>query len=150
MPKAGPEPPSAAASLYQDEDSFRKPIENAIAACMQAFEAASERIAGAEARMRAAIDDLASLRAFIDAVESHMRAGSFHELPGFRRGRERLEGFRQLTVGPWRGVFLVDAAGTTVVGLVFSRHPHRLEERLGEIADRYRAGGGADDSSPPG
>ena len=141
--------------LYQDEESFKRPIESAIETCKQAFVAASAKVSGAEVRTRAATEDLESLKAFGDAVEARMRAKSFHDLPGLKRGRERLEGFHQLTVGPWRGVFLVNADGTAVIALVFSKFPHSLESRLDEVVEPYRTKdreedeAGGDSSSGP-
>lgn len=125
--------------VYEDEESFRKPLEAAIESCTRAFTQASRKVRGAEARTRAAIADLKTLEAFIAAVSERMRSRSFHELPGLKRGGERIPGLHSLTVDPWRGVFLVDADETGVVALVFSRAPHALEERFDEIADRYRS-----------
>ena len=122
--------------LYEDEESFRKPLDQAIEACRQAFVAASATVLGAEARVRAALNDFNDLKAFRDAVAVHLRAGSFRDLPGFRR--EGLNGFHHLTVGPWRGVFLVSNDGSEVIGMVFSKYPHHLGGHFVEVAKSYQ------------
>ncbi|MEX2481942.1 MAG: hypothetical protein WD928_13885 [Gammaproteobacteria bacterium] len=134
--------------LYDDEPSFRTPRLQAIEQCRQAFIGASRCVRGAEQRLRAAIDDYAALEALGKEVERRLRESSFHELPGMVDGRERLHGLHYLEQGPWRGVFLVSADGTQVVGLLFSRQPHALDVRLDEIANAYRRRPGrADDDA---
>ena len=113
------------------------PFDAAFNDCVQAAENASLQISGAEARTRAAIDDWKYLKEFERQVELHMRDESFQDLPGLKLGRDRLPDFHRLTVGPWRGIFLIKTDPTQVVGLVFSKLPHHLEQRLNEIADRY-------------
>ena len=124
--------------LQEDERSFTKPFDGALTAAVQAFLVAAATVSGAEARTRAATNELNSLHEFDAAVEAHMRAKSFHDLPGYKRGRERLNGIHHMTVGPWRGVFLVSADGTQVIALVFSKFPHSLENRLDEVVEAYR------------
>jgi hypothetical protein len=133
-----PLPPNLpGAYLYRDKDSFDKPLFEAPESCIAAFYAASSHVKGAEARVRQAIDDLKSLEDFNAALEWRMRTRTFHDLPRLKRGGGKLRGFHQLTVGSWRGVFLVGRDRDNVIALVFSKHPHRLEQRLGEISARY-------------
>ena len=91
-----------------------------------------------EARISAALADLEAMDAFVSEVGRLIGERAFHTLPEFKRGRERLEGFRHLTSGPWRGVFLVSRDGADVAVIVFSRHPHVMEDRLPELFEPYR------------
>ena len=141
------------AHLREDEESFTGPRLRAIADCIAAFKAAAKTVRGAEARTRAALADIDRLREFNEEVARHLEDRSFRDLPGVRRDQYTLDALHQLTVGPWRGVFLVRPDGTEVIALVFSKHPHDLEQRLDEIAGRYRsvsdenaAGGGERDA----
>lgn len=124
-------------SYREDTDSFTLMFDAAVADAFDAFNAAPEPVLGAEARTRAATTDLVSLRAFEKALQVHVRNRSFRELPGMMRGRERLEAYHKLTIGPWRGVFLVRPDGSEAIGVLFSRHPHNVESRLEEIIRRY-------------
>ncbi|TGD64480.1 hypothetical protein EYC08_09360, partial [Tabrizicola sp. WMC-M-20] len=38
-----------------------------------------------------------------------------------------------LTVGPWKGVFLIDPDGVLAIGLVFSKAPHNFLDRVQEL-----------------
>ncbi len=130
-------PDPGSASLHQDEASFKKPLAAAWAESTQAFVDAGRTVAGAERRVRAALRTIATLKRFAAEVERHLRARSFHTLPGLTSKCQRLEGCHQLTVEPWRGVFLVDADGGQVVALLFSKAPHSLDDRLGELVAGY-------------
>jgi hypothetical protein len=128
--------------LHRDEDSFQGPLDRALAACVAQYKLASATVKGAEARVRAALDDLKYLREFIAEVEHRMNTRSFHELPRFLRGGEGIHGLHKLTAGPWRGVFLVGAQESDVVALVFSKQPHDLGSRLNELVSGYQTAGG--------
>jgi hypothetical protein len=145
------EPEAPPGSLYQDDLSFRRPLAEAIAECQRTFVNASTRVAGAEPRVRAAIDALQTLRTFTDAVEHHLRERSFRSLPGVTSAGQRLDAcHHQLNVGPWRGVFLVSADGAQVVALLFSRAPHTLDHRLGELVATHAPKGREGASPRPG
>jgi hypothetical protein len=122
----------------EEKSSFKEPLEAASAACVAGLRAAAKTVKGAEARTRAALDDLESLEQFQIALQTRMRERSFHILPGLRRGRDVIHGAHVLTTGPWRAIFLVDDRETMVVGLIFSKYPHDLERRFDEIAANYR------------
>ena len=126
------------AYLRRVPDSFDRPLDEAIAACNRAFAAAGRTVDGAEERSRIATDDAASLICFIDSVETHVRARTFHSLPVLTWRNDRLDRVHALEVGPWRGIFLVSPDALVVIGLIFSRHPHKMESRLDEIAALYR------------
>ncbi|KPM12508.1 hypothetical protein [Citromicrobium sp. WPS32] len=130
--------PDGGAILYEDEDSFRAQRRQAAEDCVAEFRVASALVDGSEARLRPVIKALRALDAFAKEVERLTAQRGFAALPEFKRGTERFDGYHQLTEAPWRGIFLVSRDGGQVVGLVFSRHPHKLEERLGEIAQGYR------------
>ena len=131
------EPASGHASFREDNESYGKPLRDATAKCKAAFMSAAQKVKGAEAKTQAAIADLRSLREFREQVAAHLDQKSFKNLPGVKRGRERVAALHQLTVGPWRGVFLVRPDGSEVIGLVFSKHPHDLGKRLDEVTRRY-------------
>ncbi|MDE8652826.1 hypothetical protein [Novosphingobium album (ex Liu et al. 2023)] len=126
------------AYYVEDELSFTGPRVQAVVDSVAAFKDASRKVKGAEARLSAVLADLQALDVFAASVGKLIASRGFQDLPGFRRGRERFEGFHALTVGPWRGVFLVSRDGAHVAGIVFSRAPHALEGRLAEIAAAYR------------
>ena len=128
----------ADAYYVEDELSFAVPRQAAIDAAVTAFKEASAKVKAAEARISAALCDLQSLDAFAVRIGELIASREFQTLPGFKRGRERFEGFHALSVGPWRGVFLVSRDGANVAGILFSRDPHALEGRLVEIAAAYR------------
>lgn len=126
------------AYFIEDEASFAVPRREAIAECVNAFGNASKKVKGAEARLNAAIADLEAIDTFGKEVERLIGSRAFLTLPEFKRDGRRVEGFHHLTVGPWRGVFLVDSGGADVAAILFSREPHALESRLGEVMQAYQ------------
>jgi len=124
--------------LVEDPASFTEPRARALADAVAAFGSASRPVKGAEARVHAALSELARLREFSNRVSDLMETGGFAALPELGHDGDRLDGLRHLTVGPWRGVFLVGADPAVVVALLFSRAPHTLADRLDEIARPYR------------
>ena len=133
------------ATLFLDRRSFEEPLDEAFACCRKAFATAVPPVKGAEARTRAILNRLDALKRFIAEVEERTRDASFQALPGFYREGARLRGYHHLTVGPWRGIFLVDDSGLSVLGAVFSKEPHDLGIRLEELAERYRNAGANED-----
>ncbi len=131
-------PAAARTVLYRDKRSFQGPLDEAIRACTETLTTRTNPVRGSEARLRAALDDNEALRRFADAVKTHLRHSTFHDLPPLRKWGRRLQGLHQLTCGPFRGVFLVSRDGAQVVALVFSREPHDYSERLNELAVPYR------------
>lgn len=132
--------------FIEDETSFTTPRQQALVDCVAAFKAAAKPVRGAEARVAAALADLKAIEAFMIEVGRLIEADAFRSLPEFKRGRERFDGYHQLTVAPWRGVFLVSRDGVGIVAMIFSRHPHALERRFEEITAPYAAAAeGADD-----
>lgn len=131
--------PAGGALLVEDETSFAEPRRQAIANAIQAFKDASKQVRGSEARVRAALDDLEALDGFVARIGELLEKRGFQDLPGLIQEGKRLRGFHHLTVGPWRGVFLISNDGGKVIALVFSKVPHALEARLDEIAGRHAA-----------
>ena len=125
------------AVIWEDPTSFTEPYDRALAEIKSAWREASATVNGAEARTNAALRDLKDLKAFVDEVANRLEAASFQELPRVTDRNEPIDGSYALTVGPWRGVFLVSQDGTKVVALAFSKEPHEFEPRLGEIVANY-------------
>lgn len=123
--------------LVRDPRSFQAPLDEAWAASVRAAIAAGVVVHGAEARIRAALDERDALLRFVARIGELLRSEAFIDLPRQRRGTQIVPYCHHLTVGPWRGVFLVDPAGELVVALLFSKAPHRLDERLGELVLQY-------------
>ena len=126
--------------LTEDPLSFAEPRRRAWERCIEAYINAGSPVAGANARVAQAADDLRTLDAFGRELARLTEARAFHDLPQVRNGRERVEGFHSLTIGPWRGIFLVDRGGTGVIAVLFSRHPHDVGARLMEVVSRYHEG----------
>jgi hypothetical protein len=131
-------PHGAGAEFVEDEVSFTAPRLQAIADCIADFRRASEVVKGAEARVKAATDAWKDLEAFMSEIQRLLEGRAFQTLPKLKQGQDRLDGFHHLTIGPWRGIFLVSPDGAYVAGLVFSREPHELGPRLLEVAGAYQ------------
>jgi hypothetical protein len=127
------------ATLVKDEDSYAAAYREALQDCKAAWRAASKPRKGAEARVLKAAQSLRDLKTFVDEVARHVGQGSIGSLTTLRESDAGpwQDMLRQLVVGEWRGIFLLNPAGPDVVGLVFSRHPHELGARVKEIAARY-------------
>lgn len=137
--QSSPSARATGAVLYRDPYSFQKPFEEAIAACTAVLTEAVQKVAGAEAALRGAMNDFKALEAFGKAIEKHIENASFHELPAVRNWMHRIEGMHQLTCGPFRGVFLIGRDANQVTALLFSRKPHDVSKRMIELAAPYRA-----------
>lgn len=121
--------------LVRDAESFQRPLEAAIAAAVAEVHKAADPVAGAEARVRKALDEKADLEAFCARLTQTMRSGAFVDLPRLRDRRWRpLPNCHHLTVGPWRGVFLVKRDENVAIAILFSKAPHDLSRRVGELA----------------
>lgn len=96
------------------------------------------KVAGAEAALRAAMNDFKALDTFTKTVETHIEAASFHNLPVLRKWGRRIPGLHQLTCEPFRGVFLIGDDPQDVTALLFSRKPHDVSTRLNELVVSYR------------
>ena len=125
------------ARLYRDPVSFEAPLNEAIEDCTKVLSREQKKVAGAEARLRQALDDHQALEDFQAAVEDHLRAGTFTDLPPVRTWHRPMKGFHQLNCGPFRGVFLVNREEDQIIALAFSRKPHDLSKRLKELAVPY-------------
>ena len=123
--------------LVRDAESFAAPIDRAIKEAVGAVIAAGKPVRGSEKRVRVALDQKRDLETFVAKTKELLESRGFGDLPRLRRGAQIVSNCHQLTVGPWRGIFLVDPAGDFVVGLLFSKAPHRLDERLDELVLRY-------------
>lgn len=123
--------------LVRDTHSFQAPLEKALEESVSALIAAGVAVHGSEARTRAALDERKALYDFVARISELLRIEGFVDLPRQRRGTQIVPCCHQLNVGPWRGVFLLDPAGELVVALVFSKAPHRLDDRLDELVQKY-------------
>jgi hypothetical protein len=112
------------AIYYEDVECFTQPFEAASDHCTRALGAATRTVKDAERRVAAALNDRKALEKFSKRVAELIRKRDFQSLPTL--GPE-LAGYHQLTVGPWRGVFLVSADGAYVAGMLFTQAPHKLE-----------------------
>lgn len=132
-----PRPAQAPARLRRDPASFDAPLAEARAACLAVLDRPTTQVAGAEARLRTALDDRNALKALNQAVDRHLGDASFHTLPPVRIHGRRIPGFHHLTCGRFRAIFLVGRDPTDVVALLFSRAPHdHMLDRLGELLMR--------------
>lgn len=117
-----------------DIDSFQKPLERAIFESERAVVDAGRTVRGAAARAEQAQRERDHLRQWNERVTNVIKYERFSELPRLREGFRRIPYTHHLTVGPWRGVFLVSEETGIAIGLVFSKEPHDLGDRLGELA----------------
>lgn len=119
--------------LVLDQESFTAPLMEAIAATGAAFVNAGETVRGAARRAEQAMFDQADLRDFQQRVAGLIRDRGFGRLPRLRHQGRPVENCHHLTVGPWRGIFLVAQDGGDAIGLLFSRAPHDVYPRLAEL-----------------
>jgi hypothetical protein len=123
--------------LVRDVESFAEPLDRAIDEAVRAVLAAGNPVRGSENRVARALQEKKDLESFVEATGRHLENRSFAGLPRFRRKGQAIAHCHQLTIGVWRGVFLVDPKGAFVVGLLFSKEPHRLDDRLDELVRRH-------------
>lgn len=122
--------------FYRDRTSFQDPLDAAIQETEDALVHAGREVEGALERARRAQLDIDSLDAFINAVGDHIDHSSFAALPPLVGKLLSRYDMRHLTRGPWRGIFLLDASGTAVVALSFSKDPHDPYVQLMAFAER--------------
>ena len=132
------------------EDSYTEPYQRVLAEAITAWEKASTPIKGAEARTRAAKTALDQLKAFNDEIAHRLEKQLFNELPTLKASDPRIDAMYSLTVGPYRGVFIVRPDGTEVIALAFSKAPHDPTEHLIAAARRYFESGGGAGEEPHG
>lgn len=130
--------------FYIDNQSFKAPYLRAPDETKQAFLDAGRTVDGANARAEEARRALEDLLQFREKLIQVTRDKSFARLPRLRSSwlRRPIKHYHHLTVGVWRGIFLVAPDGSAAVGVVFSREPHDFLNRLDELRDRHanRAG----------
>jgi hypothetical protein len=127
--------------LHRDPVHFTRPLETALATALQDVLTAGFPVIGAVDRVEAALARKHDLDAFIERVGDLLQARAFAALPELRHPTIPLRSLHQLTIGPWRGVFLVEPGGDEVIALLFTREPHETDlSRL--IAEREAGGGG--------
>lgn len=123
--------------LVKDPASFAEPLDRAIEEAVGAVTAAGSPVRGAENRVALALRQLRDLQAFDRRVQALLAQGDFASLPRFLLRGQVMPHCHKLAVGVWRGVFLVDPEGELVVGLLFSKEPHALDDRLDELVRKY-------------
>lgn len=123
--------------LVQDKDSFAEPLERAIEESVAAVIDASTPVRGAENRVAIALEQKKDLQEFDRRIQELLEHRAFVGLPRFHRRGRVVPNLHQLTVGVWRGVFLVDPKGEFAVALLFSKAPHRLDDRLDELVRKH-------------
>jgi len=126
--------------LVRDAESFGEPLDRAIDAAVDTVIAAGLLVRGSAARVCAALQEKQDLETFVARVGDLLAARGFADLPRLRRAGRVVPHCHALRVGPWRGVFLVDPAGEFAVGLLFSKAPHLLDDRLDELVRRHGPG----------
>lgn len=123
--------------LVLDKDSFETPYLSAFEQTEAALVNAGRTVAGASTRAEAAANDLVDLRSFKSSLTNHLRAGTLSKLPYVRAPFRRITHCHHLTVGPWKGIFLIDPGKDLAVGLVFSKAPHHFIERVRELIEYH-------------
>tara|TARA_R110000824_G_scaffold3234_4_gene15113 strand:+ start:29627 stop:30115 length:489 start_codon:yes stop_codon:yes gene_type:complete len=126
--------------FYIDEASFGGPRDRTISEAVSALIGAGRKVRGASKGSEALQRDIEDLKEFDRRLEDLVRTGEFNSLPILRnKFWRRIANCRHLTVGPWRGVFLVDSGGSAVAGMLFSHEPHDFYDRLDELLGTHLA-----------
>jgi hypothetical protein len=86
-----------------------------------------------ESSLHAILDDTRAFAEFDERMQQMTKGNSFDELPRFRRD---LPNVHHLTVGPWRGVFLVSSRVRFVYGIIFTKSPHAVTEDFKAMLER--------------
>lgn len=121
-----------------DRTSFKKPLDDAIAAYKRILNTPASSVKDSEKTLNAAMSDKKAIKAFNDDIARHIEDESFPTLPRVRIGIRRMQGLHVLKHEPFRGVFLVAPDNSAVIALVFSRRPHNFSKRLAELASAWR------------
>lgn len=125
--------PNVIMQIVLDTESFEKPFSAAFDETVGALENAGRTVSGAGVRAEIAKRDLDDLKKFTAEMVHHLRSETLIGLPPLRAAFRRIQHCHHLTVGPWKGVFLIDPAGALAIGLVFSKAPHNYLDRLHEL-----------------
>jgi hypothetical protein len=125
------------ATIRKDEDSYSKPYLRALTEAKDNWSKAGARVKAAEKRTRAAQLALRRLATFNAEIARLLETKTFHALPRFQDHGKPIGDLHILTVGPYRGVFIVRPDGTEVIALVFSEAPHDMASRIAEVANLY-------------
>lgn len=113
--------------FYTDEDSFGAPYDRAPQEAQQAFLDAGRTVEGANARAEEAERAIEDLLLFRKQLAGLIRDEGFARLPRLRGAwLRRIEHYRHLTVGVWRGLLLVAADGSAAVAVIFFTRTARL------------------------
>jgi hypothetical protein len=123
--------------LQEDLDSFRAPLDAAVADRHAAVTRAALPVRGSDERVRRAQEAKAAIERFGPALATRLEEQSFAQLPRLRRWGLPIPHLHRLDQGPWRGVFLLDPKGERVVALVFSKAPHDYGDKLAELVVLY-------------
>lgn len=124
--------------IFIDNTSFLEPYLRGPDEVSEEFLAAGQTVAGANARAAAAQAALRDIRRFRAEITTLMNAKGFARLPRLRNWWFRPIGHcRHLTIGVWRGIFLVAPDESVVVALIFSRAPHNYMRRLRDLIGRH-------------
>lgn len=123
--------------LVRDKDSFQGPLDIAINEITKAVFSAGYPVHDSAQRVGVALDEEKVLKSFVSQIAELLKTNGFRDLPQLFQGSQPVPKCHHLTVGPWRGIFLVEPSVEYVVALVFSKEPHHLEGRLNEIVNKY-------------
>lgn len=124
--------------FHTDEDSFGAPYDRAPQEARQAFIDAGRTVEGANARAEEAERAIGDLLLFREQLAGLIRDKGFSRLPRLRGAwLRRIEHYRHLSVGVWRGLFVVAADGSAAVAVIFSRAPHDYMDRLDELRIKH-------------
>ncbi len=124
--------------FYIDNESFLAAYLRALDEAREAFREAGRMVKGANARAEQAQRALEDLLLFRKEFIRITREKSFSRLPRLRgMWRRPIQHYHHLTVGAWRGLFLVAPDDSAAVGVVFSRDPHDYLDRLDELKDKH-------------
>lgn len=123
--------------LILDRDSFERPLLAAFDVTVEAPEDAGKTVLGAQVHTQPAKRDLEDLRRFTGEVAGFLRAGTLAMLPPLRVTYWRMSHCYHLTVGAWKGVFLIDPGGVLAIGLLFSKAPHNFLDRVQELVVQH-------------
>lgn len=129
--------------------SYKNPFDSVIPECRAEWVAASKSQGGGdiEAHLAALLHDATTFKQFNRELERLTQSNTFDRLPRFRLGNERFDHVHCLTVGPWRGVYLVSTSTSQVYGMLFTKFPHNLQKKdFDEILARYRESAKGTDS----
>lgn len=122
----------------EDVDDFTGPFDAERARVIKALKEPLATSGDADAILARRYADKEALNAFTEALAQRQDRGTFWGLPGIQTGTlSRSTRYKILEKGPYRGIFLVDRASNTAVGLIFSKAPHDLHDRIPQVGARW-------------